>query len=157
MLKVKPYLKLDSMSMAGYIICGSQSKMKMQGFLFKEQAKVSKALKHKIFLFFPFLFFLFCSFSQMSWCFLLFAGRAQTFTGTLGSWLLPLPLSACLFMAYQLQGSLFLPGIKLTWCALAGKGMSISFPLQLTVQTTADKDTQRIASSKPRHPQYLNW
>lgn len=35
------------MPMAGYIICGSQYKMKMLGFLFKEQGKVPKSMKYK--------------------------------------------------------------------------------------------------------------
>lgn len=66
------------MPTAGYIICGSQYKMKMLGFLFKEQGKVPKSMKYKTLYLLQFL-------SNSLSVFSLFAERRQTFRGITGA------------------------------------------------------------------------
>ena len=74
-------LDMTAMPMVCDISCGSQCHMKMQGFLFKGQEKLPKALKYKLISFFFFLQLL----SNIHGIFHLFSGRVRTFTSTLGT------------------------------------------------------------------------
>ena len=62
---------MTAMPMVCDLSCGSQRHMKMQGFLFKGQEKLPKALKYKLISFFFFFFFIFSqTFMAFSTCFL---------------------------------------------------------------------------------------
>lgn len=73
---------MTAMPMVCDISCGSQCHMKMQGFLFKGQEKLPKALKYKLISFF---FFFLQLLSNIHGIFHLFSGRVRTFTSTLGT------------------------------------------------------------------------
>lgn len=108
-----------------YILCGSQSKMKMQDFLFKkaEKEKVPKELKYKM-LSFPFLSFLFCSFSKTVMVFSVCSESMDPHRHKVGT-LYCSSVHVC--SRPPTAGLPFWQGIKLTCCALAGAGKSVFF------------------------------
>ena len=88
-------LEMTAMPMVCDLSCASQRHMKMQGFSFKGQEKLPKALKYKLISFFFFL-----SSLKHSWHFPLVFWESEDLHKH--TWNSVLQLSVCVFLAHQL-------------------------------------------------------
>lgn len=116
--------------------------MEMLGFLFRKQEKVPlRVLKYQT-----------CSFLllplKLSWCFLFVAGRVQILTGTLGA-------PSCNSVHVCTEPTLSHQGSNQSAVPWLVTGKSISFSHQLLLKVQQADDPQKIATPKPRFPQYL--